>query len=256
MSKAFCFAVCLALPALAEMAALSLEMACLEADLVVVGTLRLEATEGSKRTGYVLRLKTEEILFGRVPGNGIQLEGLYSEEGKPLIEKACIPDPAAFRDQKRIWVLYSGKDGTFQARHPVLIQPLEKRAEVEKGLQARLAPSLKVLSEAPRFRVEMGEETKVPAEIKAYEALVAAGPAGVEAARTLLRHARPEARAAGCRLAGMLKDPVLTKVLKALEEDAGKVVSDYGCYTEETTVGKAALEALSRIEAARPPSSP
>ncbi len=228
-----------------EVGLADLREACSQADLVLVGTLGdlepFTLGEGQHQLrGFRGKIQVAEILYGRGSAGAVPL--LWQN---PLAQSAPKVDHSGNEGKRRIWILTKDADGTWHADQNHWVRPLEDRPEVEKTLQDRLAPALKVLEASDSLKGE-GEWVRPPAEWEACDTLGNAGPAAFPSVRRLLAAPSPVQRSWGCRAVGALKDRNLAKDLETLLGDATPLNIN-GCEAIPTTVGKQALEALGSI---------
>ncbi len=217
----------LSAPAWAKEKPLSVEEACAEASLAVLGTLDDAGV-----------LSVKEVLYGRAPAEALRVHWRHWTCFKGHGDKA---------GKLWIWCLTRAEDGPWHADHSGSVIPLEKRAEVEKAIQNRLAPDRKVLEEAKDLRIEQGESLEEPVEIGALDRLVGSGSAALPSVRALLQSQEPVQRAYGCRLAQESGEASLAVLLLPLLEGRVEVSADYGCYREKVLLAEMALKALGAV---------
>ncbi|GEM_PF-2422989 len=229
----------------AEEGYISLDTSCRHAELVVVGTLgdlkpfsRGEA--GNEIDGVEAHIAVKEVLLGRSPGADLPI---LWENPRGL---GCPRTEHSGRvGQELIWILTQDQKGIWHAHSGQLVKLLEERPAVEKAIQARLAPALKVLETSDSVWGE-GKFTVTPAEWGACDALAKAGPAALPAVRRLLAAPSPVQRGWGCRVAELLKDKALALDLGAILEDPAPLTI-HQCELIHTAVGRRALEALGAV---------
>ncbi len=220
-----------------------------KAQLVVVGTLGkpLSGDKGGERSAEI---EVQEVLFGRIPNGPLTTTWRHSED----LLKLCCPEGGLAQAYERaqgkpmLWVLEEGAKGEWGATNEHAIVPLEKRGEVEKLLQARLAADLKVLQEARALHL-IEKDGPPSAEWTACSRLAQAGPAGVPVALDLLKSEHPAPRLWGCRLAAQLKEPALAGALKGFLRDDTEVEIATCTGITRKTMSKFAEEALAGCSA-------
>ncbi len=229
---------------------MSLEQACAQADLVVMGILHGKEeppdpglTPFCRVTGGI---RVGRVLFG-TPPSPKELPVSW-QRLKPGSNIVCW-EPEAFEGQEgleRIWCLTRDADGALRALHPSQVRLPEDLDKVAAAIRERLAPDLKILEEFPGF-VLAGKPGQKIDQVQALDRLARAGEAASSCVETLLKHRDPVRRAYGCELAGRLGNRLLSGRLVALLEDAAKLDVTDGCIGRQSTIGEMALEALRKI---------
>ena len=248
---------------------MSLEQACAGADLIVVGTLGGIAEEKSpeQKVGHLPRMigsiTVQSVLYGHPPEGGVKIWAWdVLPPGQPL--PACSgPCPCVGKEGKEwIWCLNKLPDGVWRVDHTQKVIMTDKKGEIEKAVQARLAPERALLEKAPAVDLchtglILDGLLEVSPAGQAYVRLLKAGPAALPCARELLMACKnPAARAWGCLLLGNLQSGRQgVDALKSLLDSSDRVPLDFdGMETVGTmrkgdslTLGVVALQSLGTL---------
>ena len=199
--------------------AMPLEESCSQVELIVIGTLGDLVEEkvpgGDPQAGRgawkIGRIAIQEVLYGRPPEGGPKVWAW--EVFPPGQPRPCgSGSPCEGKEgQAWIWCLNRPRGGSVWAAppglwivdHPQKVIAPDRKGEVEKAIQARLAPDRKVLEEAtdasPYHGLTCrGEESRQGASVLMRGQQ--AGPAALPTLHALLRHGKPVPRWLGCLL--------------------------------------------------------